>query len=57
MRKGCQQAADLTGGQGDEADYVVAAMLIMPQAYPGSCPQPLVPLGSIWTCHHRKPIA
>jgi hypothetical protein len=34
MRKGCQHAADLTGGQGDEVAYVVAAMVIVPQACP-----------------------
>ena len=35
MREGCQQAADLGGGHGDEVAYVVAAMVIMPQACPG----------------------
>jgi len=35
MRKGCQQAADLVGGHGDEGAYVVAAMVIMPQALSG----------------------
>lgn len=35
MREGCQQAADLGGGHGDEVAYVVAAMAIMPQACPG----------------------
>jgi hypothetical protein len=35
MREGCQQAVDLGGGHGDEVAYVVAAMVIMPQACPG----------------------
>jgi hypothetical protein len=43
MREGCQQAADLGGGHGDEVAYVVAAMVIMPQACRESCPQPRVP--------------
>jgi hypothetical protein len=43
MREGCQQAADLGGGHGDEVAYVVAAMVIMPQACPGKLSQPLVP--------------
>ncbi|HJZ27220.1 MAG TPA: hypothetical protein VJ370_13185, partial [Streptosporangiaceae bacterium] len=43
MREGCQQAADLGGGHGDEVAYVVAATVIMPQACRESCPQPLVP--------------
>jgi hypothetical protein len=43
MREGCQQAADLGGGHGDEVAYVVAAMVIMPQACRESCPRPLMP--------------
>ncbi len=43
MGEGCQQAADLGGGHGDEVAYVVAAMVIMPQTCRESCPQPLVP--------------
>ena len=40
MREVCQQAADLGGGHGDEVAYVVAAMVIMPQACPGKGSSP-----------------
>jgi hypothetical protein len=38
MPEGCQQAADLGGGHGDEVACVVAAMMIMPQACAGKLP-------------------